>query len=50
MYFFAIAGEELTKRVRGNMFRAMLSQEMAWFDRKDNGVGSIMRKIIWTSS
>ncbi|XP_068902279.1 ATP-dependent translocase ABCB1-like [Tenebrio molitor] len=45
MYFFAIAGENLTKRVRGNMFRAMLSQEMAWFDRKDNGVGALCAKL-----
>jgi ABC-type multidrug transport system fused ATPase/permease subunit len=45
MYFFAIAGEKLTKRVRGNMFRAMLSQEMAWFDRKDNGVGALCAKL-----
>jgi hypothetical protein len=45
MYFFAIAGEKLTKRLRGNMFRAMLSQEMAWFDRKDNGVGALCAKL-----
>ncbi|KAJ3619098.1 hypothetical protein MTP99_005885 [Tenebrio molitor] len=45
MYFFAIAGEKLTKRIRGNMFRAILSQEMAWFDRKDNGVGALCAKL-----
>jgi ABC-type multidrug transport system fused ATPase/permease subunit len=45
MYFFAIAGEKLTKRLRGNMFRAMLSQEMTWFDRKDNGVGVLCAKL-----
>jgi hypothetical protein len=27
------------------MFRAMLSQEMAWFDRKDNGVGALCAKL-----
>ncbi|XP_068902276.1 multidrug resistance protein 2-like [Tenebrio molitor] len=45
MHLFAIAGEKLTKRMRGNMFRALLSQEMAWFDRKDNGVGALCAKL-----
>ncbi|XP_063931284.1 ATP-dependent translocase ABCB1-like isoform X2 [Zophobas morio] len=45
MYYFSIAGEKLTLRIRAKMFRAMLSQEMAWFDRKDNGVGALCAKL-----
>ncbi|RZC36876.1 ABC tran domain containing protein, partial [Asbolus verrucosus] len=45
MYSFTIAGEKLTLRIRGKMFRAMLNQEMAWFDRKENGVGALCAKL-----
>ncbi|XP_044268848.1 ATP-dependent translocase ABCB1-like isoform X3 [Tribolium madens] len=45
IYYFAVAGEKLTKRLRAKMFRAMLNQEMAWFDRKENGVGALCAKL-----
>ncbi|KAK9877178.1 hypothetical protein WA026_016926 [Henosepilachna vigintioctopunctata] len=44
-YAFGLAGENLTLRVRSKMFNAIMSQEMAWFDRKDNGVGAICAKL-----
>lgn len=40
-----IAGEKLTRRVRGLMFESVLRQEVAWFDRKENGVGAICAKL-----
>lgn len=40
-----IAGEKLTRRVRGLMFESVLEQEVGWFDRKENGVGAICAKL-----
>lgn len=42
---FGIAGEYLTMRVRGQMFDAMLKQEIGWFDIKENGVGALCAKL-----
>lgn len=42
---FSIAGEKLTKRLRSLTFRAMLKQEMGWYDRKDNGVGALCARL-----
>lgn len=42
---FGIAGEKLTMRLRSQMFKAMLSQEMAWYDNKDNGIGSLCARL-----
>jgi hypothetical protein len=42
---FAIAGENLTKRLRSKVFQSMLSQEIAWFDEPDNNVGSICTRL-----
>lgn len=45
LYSFSVAGEKLTLRIRKKMFRAILHQEMAWFDRKENGVGALCAKL-----
>lgn len=45
MYTFGIAGESLTMRLRRDMFRAMLKQEMGWYDLKQNGVGALCAKL-----
>ncbi|KAH8284597.1 hypothetical protein KR018_005431 [Drosophila ironensis] len=45
IYFFGIAGERLTERLRGLMFETMLNQEVAWFDDKANGVGSLCARL-----
>ena len=42
---FAVAGEELTKRVRSKAFKSMLSQEIGWFDDSKNGVGVLTTKL-----
>lgn len=42
---FGVAGEKLTMRLRHLMFEAMLRQEIGWFDRKENGVGSLCAKL-----
>ncbi|KAF2883638.1 hypothetical protein ILUMI_22510 [Ignelater luminosus] len=44
-YMFGIAGEKLTMRLRSRMFKAFLTQEMSWFDNKDNGVGSLCARL-----
>ncbi|KAJ8944821.1 hypothetical protein NQ318_013158 [Aromia moschata] len=43
--FFYTAGEKLTRRIRSQMFRAMLNQEISYFDRKSNGVGALCAKL-----
>ncbi|KAJ8927496.1 hypothetical protein NQ314_020045 [Rhamnusium bicolor] len=45
MYMFGIAGEKLTKRIRIQMFQAMLRQEIGFFDKKSNGVGALCSKL-----
>ncbi|KAG5894748.1 hypothetical protein JTB14_032638 [Gonioctena quinquepunctata] len=45
MFSFGIAGERLTLRMRKKTFNAMLNQEMAWFDRKENGVGALCARL-----
>lgn len=45
MYMFGIAGEKLTKRIRIQMFQAMLNQEIGYFDRKTNSVGALCSRL-----
>lgn len=45
MYSLGMSGERLTMRIRRKMFRAMLSQEMEWYDDKTNGVGAICARL-----
>lgn len=45
MLMFGIAGEKLTERVRGNLFKAMISQEIGFFDKEANGVGALSSKL-----
>ena len=45
IYTFGIAGEKLTMRLRGQMFEAMMKQEIGWFDEKENGVGALCAKL-----
>lgn len=45
IYMFGIAGEKLTMRLRNLMFVSMLNQEIGWFDRKENAVGSLCAKL-----
>ena len=46
---FGLSGERLTKRVRSRMFEAMLHQELAWFDRKENSSGALCSRLSSTA-
>jgi ABC-type multidrug transport system fused ATPase/permease subunit len=46
---FGLSGERLTRRVRSKMFKAMLEQEMAWFDRKENNTGALCSRLSSTA-
>ena len=43
--FFTVSGEQITKGVRGDLFRAMLRQNIEWFDASDNSVGALMTML-----
>lgn len=44
-YMFGIAGVRLTTRLRIDAFKAMLHQEMAWFDDENNRVGALSARL-----
>lgn len=41
-----VQGEYLTRRVREDMFAAVLRQEVAWFDRDENSSGAITARSV----
>ncbi|KAK9711625.1 hypothetical protein K7432_007714 [Basidiobolus ranarum] len=43
--FFGMAGERLTERIRSMTFRAMLHQEVGWFDRDCNNTGALVSAL-----
>lgn len=45
IWTYGIAGEYLTERIRANAFTAMLRQEIAWFDDKANGTGTLCSRL-----
>ncbi|XP_066997611.2 ATP-dependent translocase ABCB1 [Anabrus simplex] len=45
IYTFGVAGEQLTMRLRGMAFSAMLRQEIAWFDDKTNNTGALCSRL-----
>lgn len=49
-YFFAVSGENLTVRVRDLTFRAMIRQEIAWFDDNDNNTGALTTRLATDAS
>ncbi len=42
---FTVAGEHLTLRMRKMAFRAMLGQEMGWFDQPANSTGALCARL-----
>ncbi len=42
---FGISGENLTKRLRSKGFKAMLSQDISWFDDPSNNVGTLCTRL-----
>ncbi|XP_049957122.1 ATP-dependent translocase ABCB1-like [Schistocerca serialis cubense] len=45
IYAFGIAGDRLTTRLRRLAFSAMLRQEVAWFDDKNNSTGALCARL-----
>ncbi|XP_069683614.1 ATP-dependent translocase ABCB1 [Periplaneta americana] len=45
IWTFGIAGEKLTMRLRGELFEAMVKQEIAWFDDKANSSGALCARL-----
>lgn len=45
MFSFGYSGEKLTMKIREKTFEAMLSQEMGWYDKTENGVGSLCAQL-----
>ncbi|XP_049809970.1 ATP-dependent translocase ABCB1-like [Schistocerca nitens] len=45
IYTFDVAGDRLTMRLRKLTFSAMLRQEMAWFDDKNNSTGALCTRL-----
>ncbi|CAG9838845.1 unnamed protein product [Diabrotica balteata] len=45
MYLLGIAGEKMTERVRSRLFKAIIYQEIGFFDKKTNGVGALCAKL-----
>ena len=45
MVCFTVAGERLTSRLRSESFRAMLKQEIGWFDDERNATGALITRL-----
>ena len=45
MICFSVSGENLTSRLRSLSFRAMLRQEMGWFDEERNSTGALTTRL-----
>lgn len=42
---FAYSGENMTKRLRSECFKTMLKQDLEWFDKQENNVGSLTARL-----
>ncbi|EIE84922.1 hypothetical protein G6F46_001432 [Rhizopus delemar] len=42
---FETAGERYTKRLRGDIFRAFMRQEIGFYDQEDNSLGALTSKL-----
>ncbi|CAH1787977.1 unnamed protein product [Owenia fusiformis] len=49
-YMFGLSGEQLTMRLRGMTFKAMLRQEIAWFDDHTNNTGALCTRLATDAS
>jgi ATP-binding cassette, subfamily B (MDR/TAP), member 1 len=50
MGMLGISGEKLTRKMRGMTFRALLRQEMGFFDKDENAVGALTTKLATEAS
>ncbi|XP_048246672.1 ATP-dependent translocase ABCB1-like isoform X4 [Haliotis rufescens] len=48
--FFGISGENMTVRIRRNVFKAMLRQEISWFDDHRNNLGALTTRLATDAS
>jgi ABC-type multidrug transport system fused ATPase/permease subunit len=44
-FMFGLSGERLTARLRKMSFKAMLRQDIAWFDDEKHGTGALTAKL-----
>uniref|UniRef100_A0A0D9W6B3 Multidrug resistance protein n=1 Tax=Leersia perrieri TaxID=77586 RepID=A0A0D9W6B3_9ORYZ len=49
-YNFAVMGERLTERVRGQMLAKILSFEMGWFDEEENSSAAVCARLATQAS
>ena len=42
---FAVSGDKLTARLRKMTFKAMLRQEVSWFDEERNSTGALTTRL-----
>ena len=42
---FEMVGERLTKRLRGDLFRAILRKDIAWFEDDENAIGVLASRL-----
>ena len=49
-FLFAVSGEALTQRLRGKIFRTLLRQEVAYFDRPENNTGALCTRLATEAS
>ncbi|KAM3965300.1 ATP-dependent translocase ABCB1-like [Aphomia sociella] len=45
IYFYGIAGEYLTERLRKRMFGTLLQQDVAYYDHKNNSTGALCARL-----
>ncbi|KAI7726106.1 hypothetical protein M8C21_021578, partial [Ambrosia artemisiifolia] len=45
-YFYGVIGEKAMTNLRQALYSAVLSNELAWFDKPENSVGSLTSRII----
>lgn len=50
LFAMGVSGERLTRRIRAMYFRAMLKQEMGFFDEKSNAVGQLTTRLATEST
>ncbi|CAF0836926.1 unnamed protein product [Adineta ricciae] len=49
-FLFATSGETLTQRLRSKIFRALLRQEVAYFDQTENSTGALCTRLATEAS
>ena len=45
VFCFSVSGENLTSRLRSHSFKAMLRQDISWFDDERNSSGALITRL-----